>query len=124
MAALDPAPAGAGPRIEAFAGTGFRVDGVVHPRGVLLTTGWARDWDAPALDALSLDDFAPLIAAAPEFILLGTGATLRRPAPALVAAIEAAGSGLEIMDSRAAARAWAVLRTEDRAIAAALLPLG
>ena len=59
----------------------------------------------------------------PEFILLGTGATLRRPAPATSAALQAKGIGLEVMDSRAAARAWGVLRGEGRWIAAALMPL-
>ena len=40
-----------------------------------------------------------------------------------VDALEAEGIGVEAMDSRAAARAWGILRGEDRWIAAALLPL-
>ena len=59
----------------------------------------------------------------PEFILIGTGATLVRPPAALVRALEAQGIGVEPMDSRAAARAWGVLRAERRTIAAALYPL-
>jgi uncharacterized protein len=38
--------------------------------------------------------------------------------------MEARGLGVEAMDSRAAARAWGVLRAEGRWIVAALLPLG
>ena len=60
---------------------------------------------------------------APEFILIGTGAGLTRPPVALVRALEDAGIGVEAMDSRAAARAWGVLRAEERWIVAALLPL-
>jgi uncharacterized protein len=55
--------------------------------------------------------------------LLGTGPTLKQPAPAFTRALEAAGIGLDAMDSRAAARAWGVLRGEGRRIAAALYPI-
>jgi len=70
-------------------------------------------------------DFAPLFALEPqaEFLLLGTGATLVRPPRALVDALGARGIGIDPMDSRAAARAWGVLRAELRWIAAALYPL-
>lgn len=125
MARLDRDPAASGPLIQAFVGCSFRVDEVVHEGGVKLTPLAAMPWDAPAMSELSVDDLADLLALgpAPEFLLLGTGATLRRPDPALVAAVEARGFGIEVMDSRAAARAWGVLRGEDRWIAAALLPL-
>jgi uncharacterized protein len=59
----------------------------------------------------------------PEFLLLGTGPSMQRPSPAFMAAIEALGFGVEAMDSKAASRAWNVLRGEDRWIAAALMPL-
>jgi uncharacterized protein len=59
----------------------------------------------------------------PEFLLLGTGAGLRQPPRAFVRELEAKGIGVEAMDSRAAARAWGVLRAEERWIVAALLPL-
>ena len=48
---------------------------------------------------------------------------MRRPPRAFVADLEARGIGVEAMDSRAAARAWGVLRAEERWIVAALLPL-
>lgn len=117
---------GPGPRIQGFAGNGFRVDGTVHAAGLLLTPLQALDWTAPGLDMLSEADVAPLLdlVPAPEFLLLGTGAMMRRPPPAFIRAIEERGFGVEAMDSRAAARAWGVLRAEERWIAAALLPLG
>jgi uncharacterized protein len=58
-----------------------------------------------------------------EFLLLGTGAALKRPPAAFVAELEARGLGVEAMDSRAAARAWGILRGEGRRIVAALLAL-
>ena len=117
-------PSASGPLVQGFAGRGFRVDGVAYD-AMLLTPEAAMPWAAPALDALSVADLAPVLAVhpAPEFILLGTGPVLKRPSPALVAALDGQGIGVEAMDSRAAARTWGLLRGEGRWIAAALLPL-
>ena len=116
-----------GPVVTGFSGNGFRVGERVFERGLLLTADDARDWDAPArvdlLDPAMLGnvlDASPL----PEFLLLGTGIRLVRPSRLFVEALEVLGIGVEAMDSRAAARAWGVLRQEDRQIVAALLPLG
>ena len=82
-------------------------------------------WDAPTLDALSIDAMAQVLdlSPAPEFMLLGTGAALAHPPRAFIQAMEARGIGVEVMDSRAAARAWGILRSEDRWIAAAIMGL-
>ncbi|MDB5710269.1 MAG: hypothetical protein JWL96_2339 [Sphingomonas bacterium] len=113
-----------GPIVSGFSGGGYRIDDNVY-HALLITPQRADGWEPPALDALTADDLAPILdlAPVPEFILLGTGAALIRPAPALIHAIETRGIGVEAMDSRAAARAWAVLRGEGRWIAGALYPL-
>ena len=110
-----------GPVVSGFVGGGFRVDDGVY-QGLMLTPSRADAWSPPPFETLSADSFAPLLALdpLPEFLLLGTGATLRLPAPALLAQLP---FGVEVMDSRAAARAWGVLRAELRWIAAALYPL-
>lgn len=124
MPALEREPPAGGPIIRGFAGRGFRLgEDEVYPDGLLLTWERATGWTAPPLDALAESDVAALLDPLPEFLLLGTGPTLRRPPPAFVAALEARGLGVEIMDSRAAARLWGVLRSEGRQIVAALLPL-
>jgi uncharacterized protein len=114
-----------GPVISGFSGRGFRVDDGVYD-GLLITPERADSWSPPPIAALSESDLAPLLALnpLPEFLLLGTGATLVRPAPGLTAALAAKGVGIDVMDSRAAARAWGVLRAELRWIGAALYPLG
>jgi uncharacterized protein len=98
----------------------------VFPGGLLLSPLRAMAWDAPAsvatLDLAALGDL-PDLDPKPEFLLLGTGAGLQQPPRPFVRALEAAGLGVEAMDSRAAARAWGVLRAEERWIIAALLPL-
>ncbi|MES2987059.1 MAG: MTH938/NDUFAF3 family protein [Pseudomonadota bacterium] len=113
-----------GPVISGFSGRGFKVDGGVY-EGLLISPERADGWAPPALDALSEGDLAALLALdpKPEFLLLGTGSMMRRPPLALVKMLEARGIGLEAMDSRAAARAWGVLRAELRWIGAALYPL-
>jgi uncharacterized protein len=113
-----------GPVISGFSGRGFRVDDGVYD-GLLITPERAGSWSPPPIGALGMDDFAPLLALdpLPEFLLLGTGTSLVRPSPQLAAALGERGIGLEVMDSRAAARAWGVLRAEQRWIGAALYPI-
>jgi len=122
---MEQSRTGEGPLISGFSGGGFRVDDNVY-LGLLITPERADGWAPPPIDALTEADLAPLLALSPqpEFILLGTGATLVRPPVALVSALGAKGIGVEAMDSRAAARAWGVLRAELRWIAGALYPLG
>ena len=115
---------GDGPLIQGFARGGFRVDDNIYT-ALLITPQRADGWTPPPVEALDEATLAPLLALdpLPEFILLGTGAGLILPPRALVAALEARGIGIEPMDSRAAARAWSVLRGEGRWIAGALYPL-
>ena len=116
---------GAGPLVTALGPGGFRIEGALYP-AALLTPERAAPWSPPPLAELAAADLAPLLDGATpfEFLLIGTGPRLVRPPRALVAALDALGIGVEPMDSRAAARAWGVLRAEDRWIGAALYPLG
>ena len=117
----------AGPLVTGFSANGFRVRDTVFPAGLLLTPEAALEWDeAPA----SAADLTPAqleavltLTPPPEFLLLGTGATLLQPPRAFARALEARNIGVEAMDSRAAARAWGVLRAEGRWIVAALMAL-
>ena len=119
---IDRDPTVAGPLIKGFSAGRFRVDDLVHDGAMMLTPERAVDWSPPLVDALAIDDVALLLELSPlpEFLLLGTGSTLCRPPPAFVAALDARGVGVEPMDSRAASRAWGLLRGEGRWIAAAL----
>jgi uncharacterized protein len=110
-----------GPVIAGFSERGFRIDDNVY-RALLITPVRAEAWTPPPIAELAPEHLAPLMALdpRPEFLLLGTGPTLVRPMPRLA---EALGIGIEAMDSRAAARAWSVLRAELRWIAGAFYPL-
>jgi len=117
-------PKASGPVVQGFTERGFSVDGGIY-QGLLLTPKRADEWKAPPLPDLTVTDIEPLLSLEPEpeFILLGTGATMAFPPRALVTALDERGIGIEAMDSRAAARTWGMLRGEGRWIAAALMPL-
>lgn len=113
-----------GPIIKGFGARGFRINEKYYSGGIILTPSDAMAWDVP--DALTIDDkdlLAALEAVHPEFLLLGTGAKLVRPSAQFTRAIEAMDIGIEVMDSRAAARAWSMLRLEERQIVGAIMPL-
>jgi uncharacterized protein len=124
MARFDRDPAAEGPVVRGFADGGFAIDERVY-RTLLLTPRKAAEWSPPPLADLAVADLEPLLALdpAPEFLLLGTGPRRAHPPRALREALDALGIGLEVMDSRAAARTWGLLRGEERWIAAALMPL-
>ena len=113
-----------GPLVQRLTAEGFSVDGATY-RAALLTPEQALAWDPPPLAELAAVDLEPLLALdpPPEFLILGTGATMAFAPRRLAEGLEALGIGLESMDSRAAARTWGLLRGEGRWIAAALMPL-
>ena len=117
-----------GPVVTAIRDGGFRTQDHLFPDGVILTPqraeGWTGSPDPAAIDHDSIDAvLAQFGDVSPEFILLGTGEAQVFPPAALRRSVEERDIGIEVMDSRAAARAWAILRAEDRQIAALLLPL-
>ena len=95
------------------------------PRNAEVIRQWSILRDLESSRRLTIDDLAPLLALdpQPELILIGAGPRHAFAPAALFAALDARGIGVEAMDSRAAARAWSLLRAEGRWIAAALLPL-
>lgn len=111
----------AGPVVRGFRGTAYLVGESVFEGGVILTPEAASALDG----ALTMEAIAPALALdpPPEFLLLGTGPALIQPDAALRAELADSGIGLEAMDSRAAARAWRLLRDEGRWISAVLLGL-
>lgn len=79
-------------------------------------------WPVAGFEALQEADFAPILALAPDVVLLGTGARQRFPHPGLTRALMTARIGVEFMDTRAACRTYNILMAEGRRVVAALLP--
>jgi len=124
MPRVSPEDLPPGPLVQGFREGGFWVEGRVY-RGLFLTPERAMEWVAPdTVAALTPDDVEQLLSLTPppEFLLLGTGARYALPPRLFIRAVEERGFGVEVMDSRAAARTWGLLRAEERWIAAALMP--
>ena len=79
------------------------------------------DWPAKAIDDLTADHFAAVMALAPEILLLGTGSRFAFPPPSLLAPLRQAGIGVEVMDTPAACRTYNILLGEGRNVVAALV---
>ncbi len=109
--------------IEAYGNGGFRFARLSHRGSLLVLPSGVYGWEAGTVSTLSAADFDPVFAEAEavEFLLLGTGTRLVRPAKAIYEAFALAGVGLEVMDTGAACRTLNVLLDEARAVAAALI---
>jgi uncharacterized protein len=109
--------------IDAYGNMGFRLLGAWHPGSLLILPDGAHGWGIDTIEALESADLASVLAFKNEIeiLLLGTGTRLTRPQPALRAAVEEAGIGLEAMDTGAACRTFNVLLAERRRVAAALI---
>ena len=79
-----------------------------------------KDWPQKPVSELAEADFAALLDANPEIIVLGTGPGNIFAPRELVFAMARRGIGFEVMNSAAAARTFNVLGGEDRRVAAIL----
>ena len=79
------------------------------------------DWPAASIAALTADHLAAVIELHPEIVLLGTGPRFEFPPPALLAPLQQAGIGVEVMDTPAACRTYNILLGEGRDVVAALV---
>ncbi len=112
------------PSVDAYGGGGFRLSGERREGSVLIVGDEVRAWPVADLAELTVDALAPVISAGPaevEFLLLGVGARNAQPPRAVREALQAAGVGLEFMDTPAAARLYNVLTSEGRRLACALI---
>ncbi|PKM01442.1 MAG: hypothetical protein CVV16_14550 [Gammaproteobacteria bacterium HGW-Gammaproteobacteria-6] len=75
-------------------------------------------WSVSESAPLQAGDLEPLLALQPELIVIGTGAQLRFPVPAVHAAALTRGIGIEFMDNAAAARTFNLLASEHRRVVA------
>ncbi len=96
----------------------FRVGGTVIKGAALVTETGARGWGG-------FDDTQPLLDLVGDIdvLFIGTGAEVAHIPASLRSALEAAGLGVETMNSPAACRTYNVLLSGGRRVAAAVLPV-
>ena len=96
----------------------FRIGGQVLQGACLITPWGAGPWGGV------LDTEAPLaLAGRIDVLFVGMGAEFAHVDRSFRTTLEAAGIGVEVMNSPAACRTYNVLLSEGRRIAAALLPV-
>lgn len=105
--------------VDGYGAGFFRIGGQVLDGAVIVAPDGARQW-AGFEDAESLTALAGEV----DFVLCGTGADIAHVPAAFRAAIEAAGLGIEQMNSPSACRTYNVLASEGRRVALAVLPVG
>ncbi len=96
----------------------FRIGGVAHEGSVAILPGGVAPWGG-------YEDARTLVAAkdAVDVIFVGTGAEIAHVPASLRDALEAAGIGVETMNSPAACRTYNVLLSEGRRVGLALIPV-
>lgn len=106
------------PPIDGYGPGFFRVEGVLRRGPIAMLPSGAMEWTG-------LPDIAPFLAEAEriDVLFLGMGPEIRALDPALRAALDAAGVGVELMATPSACRTYNVLLSEGRRIAAGLLPV-
>ena len=103
-------------------GAGFvEVNKTPYTHPLLMMGEQLTPWAVAGFDALTPEDFAALLAHAPELVLFGSGDRLRFPHPRLLAALTNQGIGVEVMDTPAACRTYNFLMAEGRRVLAVLL---
>ncbi|MEO0937059.1 MAG: Mth938-like domain-containing protein [Pseudomonadota bacterium] len=102
--------------VEGYGPGFFRIGGKVWEGAVLTSPAGTVSWGG-------LDDAAPLKALDADVLFVGMGADIAHVPAALREQLEAAGLGVEVMSSPAAARTYNVLVSEGRRVALALLPV-
>lgn len=113
-----------GTGLQLFTGYGsgyVAVNQIRHETGVLVTPERVTEWKVAGFESLTGADFGFIAEMQPEIVIFGTGASQRFPHPELARALAAMGTGVEVMDTRAACRTYNILASEGRKVIAAVL---
>ena len=107
--------------IRSVSDDGLMIGEILHKSTVAITSDAVLDtWRDKAVTALQCEDFADVLATEPEIVILGTGTSNVFAPRELVFAFARRNIGLEVMDTKAAARTFNVLASEGRKVAAVL----
>jgi uncharacterized protein len=90
-----------------------------HPIAIT-TDGVLGNWNDKPVSDLLPEDFVALLETGPAMIILGTGRSSLFAPRSLVFAFARQNVGLEVMNTKAAARTFNVLASEGRKVAAVL----
>ena len=107
--------------IRSVASDSLMIGDVKYGHTIAVTTDKVlENWTDKPVANLVLEDFEDLLADSPAIVVLGTGSSNIFAPRELVFAFARQSVGLEVMDTKAAARTFNVLAGEGRAVAAVL----
>ncbi len=108
--------------ISAYGDGRFRITGTAWECPIIVLPDVTLPW---AEGAFSLEALAAILLYLPkiEFLVIGTGLRLVPLLPAFRRVLQERGIAADVMDTGAACRTFNVLLTEERRVAAALLPV-
>jgi len=107
--------------VRSVSETAIRINDDSYSESIALTPeALLGPWHDKRVADLAEGDFAAILEAGPELILLGTGTRNIFPPRELTFAFARKGIGFEAMDTAAAARTFNVLANEARKVAAVL----
>lgn len=111
--------------IQSYAGGKFRVSDTIYQGSVLVTPKATFAWAVTRFEDITRDSFAALLAGdiKVDVCLLGCGARMQRLPLELRTALKERGLTVEPMDTGSACRTYNMLIAENRAVAAALIPV-
>ncbi|QQP91586.1 Mth938-like domain-containing protein [Skermanella sp. TT6] len=111
--------------IDAYGPGIFRVSGTLYEGPVLVFPDRTQGWQAGSFAELSVESFSVIRGAQPavEILLLGSGPKMGLLPSKLRRELREAGIVVDVMETGAACRTYNVLLSEERRVAAALLPV-
>jgi uncharacterized protein len=108
--------------VTAYDDEGVEINAVRHAHSLLVMPEVPPvAWPPASFEALTAEHFAPIEAAQPDVVILGTGKHQRFIHPKLTAALTRRRIGVECMDNQAACRTYNILMAEGRKVALALI---
>src|ERR1700730_893369 len=111
--------------IDSYGAHSFHVSGAGFGGAILVFPDRTVNWPVTALADVTAESLRPVIEhGGVEILLLGCGKRMQPVRPALREALREAGIVVDAMDTGAACRTYNVLLSEERRVAAALLPAG
>ncbi len=113
---------GQGNRIDGYRpGEAIIVNAKPRAESLLISPRELETWPPRNMSELRAGHFAGLASWQPACVVFGSGQRFAFPEPSLLAPLYRAGIGVEVMDTAAACRTYAVLMSEGRQVVAALL---